>query len=88
MSEIKWIDKRSNKRKVVTLDVLDSKGEAVGEVQALFDPNDQATLAGAVMEIRGGLTDEYKLKRIDTTFGETRRKYVQKLVYLKGGGAC
>lgn len=88
MSEIKWIDKRSDKRKLVRLDVLDPEGVAVGEVQTLFDPNDQSTLAGAVMEISENLKEGYKLKRVDTTFRQVRKEYAEKVVYLNVRSAC
>lgn len=87
MAEILWVDERSAKRKIVTLDVIEN-GEAVAEVRHLFDPKDGATIAGAVMEIGEGLKPGQKLARVDTTFGKVRQDFVKKIVASGVNTAC
>lgn len=83
-----WIDHRSDKRKVVRLDIIDSSGDVVAEVDHNFDPKNGAAIAGAVMEIINELPEGYKLKRTDTTSGKVRESFIARIVKSGIRSAC
>lgn len=87
MAEILWKDKRSDKRKVVRLDILVG-GESVAEIDHTFDPNDGASIAGAVMEIGAELREGYKLNRVNTTLGQVRKNFVARILRKGIRSAC
>lgn len=86
---LEWIDGRSNKKKVVVLEILeDGMEKAELEIDHLFDANDPASIAGAVVEITESLKKGYKLRRVNSTFGQERKRFIQRLVNKGVKSAC